>query len=134
MIDMSPVIHKEEPGKRVRHSRKRSGTHPAPGLSGEPMKQTDNEADEALAHIRQNTAAPIQRFFDSIVAARLEETTSRENGKTVSPSKLGLLDMAEGLSRFLEALSFFLKRDLSMQPIARVIRRVRRSEQTHNEP
>jgi hypothetical protein len=92
------------------------------------MKQTDTEADEALAHIRQNTAAPIQRFFDSIAAARLEETTSHQNRKPVSPSKLGLLDMAKGLS------SFFVRRALSIQPLARVIRRVRRRRQAYKEP
>jgi hypothetical protein len=134
MIDLSPCFHKEEPEKRVRRSRKRSGTHPVPGLSGEPMKQTDTEADEALAHIRQNTAAPIQRFFDSIAAARLEETTSHQNRKPVSPSKLGLLDMAKGLSSFLEALSFFVRRALSIQPLARIIRRVRRRRQAYKEP
>ena len=98
------------------------------------MKPTDTEADEALAHIRRNTAAPIQRFFDSIAAARLEETIGRQNRKPVSPSKLGRSGMAKGLSRFLEALSFFVRRALSIQPLARIIRRVRRRRQAYKEP
>jgi hypothetical protein len=36
------------------------------------MIQPDNE-DKAVAYIRQNTTAPIQRFLDLIVMARLEE-------------------------------------------------------------
>src|SRR5919112_4266150 len=77
-----------EPDKRVIRSRKRSGTHPDPGSSGEPMKQTDDEANEALAHIRRTTAAPIQRFLDSIAAARLVETTSRRDRVADGPSRL----------------------------------------------
>jgi len=69
------------------------------------MKQTD-EADKALAHIRRTTAAPIQRFLDSIAAARLEETTSRQNTVEDGPSRPGRSGMAKGLHRFLEALGF----------------------------
>lgn len=89
------------------------------------MKQTDDEADEALAHIRQGTAAPIQRFLDSIAAARLEETTSRRERVADGPSRLGRPDVAGGLHRFLEALGVSLKRALGMKPLARVIRRIR---------
>ena len=46
------------------------------------MKQTDQDVDEALAYIQQSTASPIQRLFDSIVAARLEETAGRQNSQT----------------------------------------------------
>jgi hypothetical protein len=40
------------------------------------MKQTNNAADLALAYIRHNTAAPIQRFLDSVIVARLEGGSS----------------------------------------------------------
>jgi hypothetical protein len=73
------------------------------------MKQTDDEADEALAHIRQNTAAPIQRFLDSIAAARLEETTSRRDRVAGGPSRPSRPDVAKGLRRILEALGVFWK-------------------------
>ena len=89
------------------------------------MKQTDGEADEALAHIRQNTAAPIQRFLDSIAAARLEETTSRRDRVADGPSRPGRPDAAKGLRRFLEALERFWKRTFGMKPLDRVIRRIR---------
>jgi hypothetical protein len=92
------------------------------------MKQTDHEADEALAHIRRNTAAPIQRFFDSIAAARLEETTSHQNRKPVGSSKLDLIDLGKGLGKFSEALNFFRRRDLSLQCVARAVRHIRRGE------
>jgi hypothetical protein len=98
------------------------------------MKQTDSETDEALAHIRRNTTIPIQRFFDSVVAARLEETTGRQNRNPVSTLKLNFLGMAKGLRGFLEALTLFLKRALGIQPIARGIRRIRRSKRAYNEP
>ncbi|WP_404294627.1 hypothetical protein ACD578_30080 (plasmid) [Microvirga sp. RSM25] len=87
------------------------------------MKQTDHEADEALAHIRRKTAAPIKRFFDSVAAARLEETTSQQNRKLIGSSKLDLL----GLGKLLEARNFFLKRNLSLQRVARAVRHFRRS-------
>ena len=89
------------------------------------MKQTDDEADEAFAHIRQSTAAPIQRFLDSIAAARLEETTSRRDRLADGPSRPGLPGLATGLHRFLEALGVSLKRALGMKPQDRVIRRIR---------
>ena len=92
------------------------------------MKQTNHEADEALAHIRRKTAAPIQRFFDSIAAARLEETTRHQNLKPVGSSKLDLLGGGKGLGKLLEARNFFLKRNLSLQHVARVIRHFRRGE------
>jgi hypothetical protein len=92
------------------------------------MKPTDHEADEALAHIRRKTAAPIQRFFDSIAAARLEETTRHQNLKPVGSSKLDLLGGGKGLGKLLEARNFFLKRNLSLQRVARVIRHSRRDE------
>lgn len=89
------------------------------------MKQADDGADEALARIRQNTAAPIQRFLDSIAAARLEETTSRRDRVADGPSTPGRSGVAEGLHRFLEALGVFLKRARGMKPLARLIRRIR---------
>jgi hypothetical protein len=89
------------------------------------MKQTHDEADEALAHIRHNTAAPIQRFLDSIAAARLEETTSRRDRLADGPSRPGRPSVDKGLRRFLEALGVFRKRTLGMKPLARVIRRIR---------
>ena len=98
------------------------------------MKQTHTETDEALAHIRRNTAAPIQRFLDSVIAARLEETAGPPNRKPVRPSKLGILGMAKGLRRSFETLSFFLKKDLCLQSVARVIHRIRRRQQPRNEP
>ncbi|WP_210381511.1 hypothetical protein [Microvirga zambiensis] len=98
------------------------------------MKQTDTEADEALAHIRRNTAAPIQRFFDSVAAARIEETTSHQNRKRVDSSKLDLIDLGEGLSKLLEARSFFRKRDLSLRRVARAVRHIRRGEWPSNRP
>jgi hypothetical protein len=88
------------------------------------MKQTDTEADEALAHIRRSTAAPIQRFFDSVAAARLEETTSHQNRKRVVSSKLDLLGLGKGLGQILEARSFFRKGHLSL--LARAVRHFRR--------
>jgi hypothetical protein len=87
------------------------------------MKQTD-EADEALAHIRRDTAAPIQRFLDSIAAARLEETTSRRDRVADGPSRPGRPGVAKGLHRFLKALGASMKRALGMKPLARVIRRI----------
>jgi hypothetical protein len=89
------------------------------------MKQTDDEANEALAHIRRTTAAPIQRFLDSIAAARLEETASRRDRVADGPSRPGRSGVAEGLHRFLEALGVSLKRALGMKPLARIIRRIR---------
>jgi hypothetical protein len=89
------------------------------------MKQTDDEADEALAHIRRNTAAPIQRFLDSIAAARLEETTTRRDKVADGPSRPVCPGVAKGLHRFLEALGVFRKRTLGMKPQARVIHRIR---------
>ena len=97
------------------------------------MKQTNSETDEALAHIRRNTAVPIQRFFDSVVAARLEETTGRQNKNPVSSLELNFLSMAKGLRRFLEVLALFLKKAPGIQPLARGIRRIRRSKQDYNE-
>jgi hypothetical protein len=79
------------------------------------MKEND-EADKALAHIRQNTAAPIQGFLDSIAAARLEETTSRRDRVADGPSKRGRPGVAKGLRRFLDALG--------MNSLDRVIRRI----------
>jgi hypothetical protein len=90
------------------------------------MKQTDTEADEALAHIRRNTAAPIQRFFDSIAAARLEETTSHQNKKPVGSSKLDLIGLGKGLGKLLEAHNFFLKRNMGLHRVARAVRHFRR--------
>ncbi len=87
------------------------------------MKQTDTKADEALAHIRRNTAAPIQRFFDSVAAARLEETTSHQNRKLIGSSKLDLL----GLGKLLEARNF-LERNLGLHRVARAVRHFRRGE------
>ena len=113
-----------EPENRVKRSRKRSGIHPDPGSSGEPMKQTDGEVDEALAHIRRTTAAPIQRFLDSIAAARSEETTSRQNGLANGPSRPGRSGMAKRPQRFLEGLGFLLKRALCMKSLARIIGRI----------
>ena len=89
------------------------------------MKQTDDEADEALAHIRQNTAALIQRFLDSIAAARLEETISRRDRVADGPSRSGRRDVAKGLRRLLETLGVLRKRTFGMKPLARVIRRIR---------
>jgi hypothetical protein len=89
------------------------------------MKQTDDEADEALAHIRRNTAAPIQRFLDSIAAARLEETTRRQDRLADGPSRPGRPSVDKGLHRFLEALGIFRKRPPGMKALARVIRRIR---------
>jgi hypothetical protein len=89
------------------------------------MKPTDDEADEALAHIRQNTAAPIQRFLDSIAAARLEETASHRDRVADDPSRPGHRGVAKELHRFLEALGVSLKRAFGMKPLARVIRRIR---------
>ena len=88
------------------------------------MKQTDYEVDEAFAHIRRNTAVPIQRFFDSVAAARLEETTSQQNRNPTGPSKRGRSGVARGPRRFLEAISFSLKSALGTEPFARVIRQI----------
>ena len=88
------------------------------------MKQTDDEADEALAHIRQNTAAPIQRFLDSIAAARLEETTSRRDRTADGPPRPVCPGVAKGLHRFLKTFGVSLKRALGMKPLARVLRRI----------
>ena len=88
------------------------------------MKQTDDEANEALAHIRRTTAAPIQRFLDSIAAARLEETTSRRDRVADGPSRPGRPGVAKGLHRFLKALGVSLKRALGMKPLVRVIHRI----------
>jgi hypothetical protein len=89
------------------------------------MKQIDDEADEALARIRQDTAAPIQRFLDSIAAARLEETTSRRDRVADGPLRPGCQGAAKGLRRILEALGDFRNRTFGMKPQARVIRRIR---------
>jgi hypothetical protein len=91
------------------------------------MKQTDHEADEALAHIRRKTAAPIQRFFDSIAAARLEETTSHQSRKPVGSSKIDLLGLGKGLGKLLEARNVFRKRNLCPHRVARAVRHFRRS-------
>jgi hypothetical protein len=51
------------------------------------MKQPDKEADEAVAHIRQNTADPIRRFLDSVVSSRLEEATCLQDKQTPQARK-----------------------------------------------
>jgi len=88
------------------------------------MKQTDGEADEALAHIRRTTAAPIQRFLDSIAAARLEETTGRRDAVADGPLRLDRSGAAKGMHRFSALLGVSLKVALGMRPLARVIRRI----------
>ncbi len=88
------------------------------------MKPTDHEADEALAHIRRNTAVPIQRFFDSVAAARREETATQQNRNPTGPSKLGRSGAARGPHRLLEAISFSLKSALGTETFTRVIRRI----------
>jgi hypothetical protein len=88
------------------------------------MKQTNSEADEALAHVRQTTAAPIQRFLDSIASARLEETTGRRDGVVDGPSSPDRSGVAQGLRRFSEALGVSLKAVPRMRPLACVIRRI----------
>jgi hypothetical protein len=87
------------------------------------MKQTD-EADEALAHIRRTTAAPIQRFLDSIAAARLEETTGRQDRGADDPSSPGRSGMAKELHRFLGASGLSLKRAVGIKFLARIIGRI----------
>jgi hypothetical protein len=51
------------------------------------MKQTDQEADEAVAFIRQNTADPIRRFLDSVAHSRLEEASCIQDMRTPQPGK-----------------------------------------------
>ncbi len=88
------------------------------------MKQTNSEADEAFAHIRQTSAAPIQRFLDSIAAARLEETTGRQDGVADGPLRLDCSGAAKGMHRFSEALGVSLKAAPGTKLLARVIRRI----------
>jgi hypothetical protein len=51
--------------------------------------QTDNEADDAVAYIQQHTAAPIRRYFDSIVASRLAERTTPRDRILATQPKIG---------------------------------------------
>jgi hypothetical protein len=88
------------------------------------MKQTDGEADEALAHIRRTTAAPIQRFLDAIAASRLEEMTGRRDGVENGPSRHVCLDVLQGLHRLSKGLGNSLKEAPGTKPLARVIRRI----------
>jgi hypothetical protein len=60
------------------------------------MKQPDNEADEAVAHIRQNTADPIRRFLDSVVSARLEEATCLQDKRTPQTRKPNRFQVIQG--------------------------------------
>ena len=92
------------------------------------MKQTDQDVDEALAYIQQSTAAPIQRFFYSIVAAPFEETVGRQNSQTAGRPKLSLLLAAKGFSKPIETLCSFLKRILPVRPVLRVLRPIGRTE------
>ncbi len=88
------------------------------------MKQIDGEVDEALAHIRQTTAVPIQRFLDSIAAARLDETTDCRDGVADGSSRPDRSGVAKGLHRLSEALSVSLKAAPGTKLLARVIRRI----------
>ena len=92
------------------------------------MKQTDQDVDEALAYIQQSTAAPIQRFFDSVVAARLEETAVRHNSQAAGRPKLSLLLAAKGFSKPIGTLCSFLKRIRPVRLVLRVLRPIGRSE------
>ena len=60
------------------------------------MRQTDKEADEAVAHIRQSTADPIRRFLDSVVSSRLEEETYLQDREREDPPKLDPLRVIKG--------------------------------------
>jgi hypothetical protein len=93
------------------------------------MKQTNTEADEAVAYIRQNTAAPIQRYLDSVVAARLEEDPSRLGPKSADPLKLNRLAfVARVWTKGRRDLSRLLKSPLSIRPLIQVVRLIRRGQ------
>jgi hypothetical protein len=49
---------------------------------------TDKDASDAVAYIKQRTAAPIERYFDSIVATRGEERTTSPDRILATQSKL----------------------------------------------
>ncbi len=89
------------------------------------MKETDQEADDALAYIRQSTAAPIQRFLDSVAAARLEQDRSLHLNDTVRPPKLGLWRGAGGLGRPFKDLVSSLRATLNVQIIVHIVHRIR---------
>jgi hypothetical protein len=50
---------------------------------------TDQETGDAVAYIKQKTAAPIERYFDSIVATRREERTISPDRNRAPRSKIG---------------------------------------------
>jgi hypothetical protein len=50
---------------------------------------TDKETSDAVAYIKQKTAAPIERYFDSIVATRREERTIPPNRIRAPRSQIG---------------------------------------------
>jgi hypothetical protein len=60
------------------------------------MKQPNREADEAVAHIRQNTGDPIRRFLDSVVSSRLEEGNSLQSRGIADPPRLNPLQIIKG--------------------------------------
>jgi hypothetical protein len=89
------------------------------------MRKTDQEADDALVYIRQSTAVPIQRFLDSIAAARLEQDRNLRDDRTAGPPKLGLWRGAGGLGRRIKDLVSSFGKPLNAQTFVRVVHRIR---------
>jgi hypothetical protein len=89
------------------------------------MKETDQDADDALAYIRQSTAAPIQRFLDSAAAARLDQDRNLHDSHTVGPPKLGLWRGAGGVGRLFKDLISSLGATLNVQTIVHIVHRFR---------
>jgi hypothetical protein len=89
------------------------------------MRKTDREAEDALAHIRQSTAAPIRRFLDSVAAARLDQDRNLHDDRTVDPPKLGLRRGAGGLGRPFKDLVSSLRASLKLQTFVRIVHRIR---------
>ena len=97
------------------------------------MSKTDQEAEDALAYIRQSTAAPIQRFLDSVAAARLDQDRDLYDNHTVGPPELGLWRGTGGLGRPFEDLVSSLRAILKVQTFVRIVHRIRQ-RQSRDEP
>jgi hypothetical protein len=97
------------------------------------MRKTDHEAEDALVYIRQSTAVPIQRFLDSVAAARLEQDRNLHDNHTVGPPKLGLWRSAGGLGRRIKDLVSSLRTPLNAQTFVRIVHRIRQ-RRSRDEP
>ena len=90
------------------------------------MRQTDKDVEDAVDSVRQRTAAPIERFFNSFVAARVGEDRNLHDASDGSRPKRRLRRLAEGFMESIKNIASWLAKFSSMQTLARVVHRDRR--------